>query len=120
MALDWLDDRPGDLCGYDELVTGLTRIGGFEAETLLRRVRGLWLSPHSYERAAYLKALIHLDLTGLPRQLFEGLWDCEADVRRLAAERVPLGDLSRERLRYLRDDPSETDEVRAIAAARLN
>jgi hypothetical protein len=48
------------------------------------------------------------------------VWDREADVRRLAAERVPVVKLTRERLRYLGADPIETDEVRAVAAARLN
>jgi hypothetical protein len=119
-GLEWLDSRPGDLCGYHDLVTGLARIGGSGATALLPRLEALWRSPHSYERAAYLGALVRLDPTGLPRQLFEGLWDCEADVRRLAAERVPVVNRTRERLRYLRDDPIETEEVRAVAAARLN
>jgi hypothetical protein len=48
------------------------------------------------------------------------VWDREADVRRLAAERMPMVNGTRERLRYLRDDPIEADEVRAVAAARLN
>ncbi|MCU7731157.1 hypothetical protein ODJ79_46235 [Actinoplanes sp. KI2] len=118
-GLDWLDSRADDRCGYDELVTGLARIGGPAAATALPRLRRLWFSPHSYERPAYLRALVALDPAGAERLVVEGLWDCETDVRLLAAERAPLTDRTRERLRYLRDDPIEAQNVRAVAAARL-
>ncbi|MBM0256470.1 hypothetical protein [Micromonospora sp. 4G55] len=56
---------------------------------------------------------------GVHRRFAEGLWDCEADVRLLSARRVAFDGMARERLRYLRDDPIETAEVRAAAAERL-
>lgn len=118
-GLGWMDSRPGDLCGYDDLAGGLARIGGPTAAAALPRLRRLWFSPHSYERAGYLRALVALDPAGAPRQLAEGLWDCEADVRLLSAQRAPLDGRIRERLHYLRDDPIETAEVRAAASARL-
>ncbi|MEK8107287.1 hypothetical protein NKG94_22835 [Micromonospora sp. M12] len=48
------------------------------------------------------------------------MWDCESDVRQFAAEHVPLDDMTRKQLSYLRNDPMETSEVRATAAARLS
>jgi len=49
----------------------------------------------------------------------EGLCDCETDVRLFAAEHAPLTDQTRERLRYLHDDPIEAQNVRAVTGARL-
>ena len=118
-ALDWLDTRDHDLCGYDTLVTGLARIGGPEAQTARRRIRRLWFSPHSLERAGYLRARMALEPDDCAMAVFEGLWDCESDVRLIAAQHVPLDDKTRDRLRYLRDDPLETDSVRDAAATRL-
>lgn len=118
-GLDWLDARPGDRCGYDDLAGGLARIGGRTVAAALPRLHRLWFSPHSYERAAYLRALVTLDPVGARRKVTEGLWDCESDVRLLAAQQTPLTERIRERLRYLRDDPVETAEVRAAATARL-
>ena len=118
-GLDRLDARPGDRCGYDDLVSGLARIGGPTAAAALPRLHRLWFSPHSYERAAYLRALVTLDPAGSQRKVIGGLWDCEADVRLLAVQRTPLDDRIRERLLYLRDDPVETAEVRDAAANRL-
>ncbi|GAA2309834.1 hypothetical protein GCM10010402_82170 [Actinomadura luteofluorescens] len=105
---------------YRDLVAGLTRIGGDRAAQIVPRLKRLWFSPHTYERAAVLKALMVFAPAGEPPwQLLEGLWDCEADVRELAAAHVPFIDTTRARLRYLRDDPMETFEVRAAAAQRL-
>jgi hypothetical protein len=118
-GLDWLDSRADDLCGYHELVTGLARLGGPTAAAALPRLRRLWFSPHSYERPSYLRALVALNPAGAERVVVEGLWDCETDVRLLAAERAPLTAGTRQRLRYLRDDPIEAQKVRAVAAARL-
>ncbi|MBF9128206.1 hypothetical protein I0C86_04240 [Plantactinospora sp. S1510] len=118
-GMDWLDHRVDDRCGYNDLADGLARIGGPAAASAVPLLRRLWHSPHSYERASYLRALVALDPAGAARHLAEGLWDCESEVRLLAAARAPLDDLTRERLRYLRDDPIETAEVRATAAARL-
>jgi len=118
-GLDWLDSRPDELCGYDDLAGGLARIGGPTATSVLPRLRRLWFSPHSHERASYLRALVTLDPARAPRLLTEGLWDCEEDVRLLAAQRAPLDDATRERLEYLRDDPIETADIRATARSRL-
>jgi hypothetical protein len=81
--------------------------------TIADRIGGLG------ERAAYLKALVTLDPAGAQRKVIEGLWDCEADVRLVAAQRTPLDDQTRKRLQYLHDDPMETAEVRAAATNRL-
>ncbi|WP_127508793.1 hypothetical protein [Actinoplanes solisilvae] len=114
-AWDWLDSRPENRCGYDTLATGLARIGGDDARTIVPRLHRLWFSPHSYERAAYLRAALALDPEHVAPRLFEGLWDCEADVRRVAAENAELT----ERLAFLEADPMEDEEVRASARARL-
>ena len=49
----------------------------------------------------------------------EGLWDCEEDVRRVAAAAAPLDDATTVRLRRLRRDPAEDHRVVSAAAARL-
>jgi hypothetical protein len=89
--------------------------------TLVRRVR--WLtnaSPHSYERASYLRTLLLLDpertMVGLPIHLL----DCEPRVRLLAARRTPLTDDARQWLTELRDDPIEDDDIRQAAGERVN
>ncbi|MFF5227900.1 hypothetical protein [Dactylosporangium sp. NPDC000521] len=114
----WLDGR-ADLCGYDQLAAGLARIGGDAARTAVPKLRRAWFTPHSYERAATLKAFTALDPDAATRQLTEGLWDCEADVREFAAARAPLSPAVEHRLAVLRDDPLETPEVRAAATTRL-
>jgi hypothetical protein len=116
---DWLDSRPDSRCGYDELATGLARIGGGTARAIVPRLRRLWRSPHSYERGAYLGALLTLDPDHVHPRLIEGLWDCEADVRRLAAEHVSLDPDVKERLAFLEVDRMETEAVRTAAGARL-
>ncbi|GGQ14027.1 hypothetical protein GCM10010187_32780 [Actinomadura coerulea] len=52
---------------YRDLVAGLTRIGGDRAAQIMPRLK----------------------------QLFEALWDCEADVRERAAAHVQLADPTR-------------------------
>jgi hypothetical protein len=116
---DWLDRRGHDRCGYDDLAAGLARIGGPAARAAVPRLHRAWSGPHTYERAAYLRAATALDPDAAHRLLVEGLWDCESNVRRFAAEHAPLDDMTRDQLRCLRDDPVETPEVRAIAARRL-
>lgn len=118
-AWAWRDRREDDLCGYDLLAEGLARIGGPGARAVLPKLRRAWFSPHSYERAAYLRAVHVLDPSVSGSPLTEGLWDCESDVRRYAAEHAPLSPMVRDRLGGLRDDPLETAEVRAAAAGRL-
>ncbi|WP_433725427.1 hypothetical protein ACQP2Y_06335 [Actinoplanes sp. CA-051413] len=78
-----LDSTPDHLCGYDELVTGLARIGG-PVTAILRRV---WPTPHSYERASYLRAYRIAAPAVAQSLLVEGLWDCEEGVRRARGAR---------------------------------
>ncbi|MGI5184659.1 hypothetical protein ACQEVZ_51225 [Dactylosporangium sp. CA-152071] len=101
------------------IAAGLARIGGDAARAAVPKVRRAWFTPHSYERAATLKAFTALDPDAATRQLSEGLWDCEADVREFAAARAPLSPAAEHRLAVLRDDPLETPEVRAAATTRL-
>jgi hypothetical protein len=118
-GLEWLGKREDDLCGYDRLVDGLARVGGDAARQALPRIRSLWFSPHSYERATYLRARLALEPDACAGALTEGLWDCEPAVRLIAVRQVPLDDKLQRRVAYLRDDPIETIEVRAAAAERL-
>ncbi|MFC4042438.1 hypothetical protein ACFO1B_28770 [Dactylosporangium siamense] len=115
-AWAWLDGRDGMLCGFEDLAKGFARIG---VRAGLPKLRRAWCTPHTFERAAYLRALVALDPGGAERFLTEGLWDCEGDVREFAAAHVPLSAVIRRRLDVLRDDPMETPEVRAAAAARI-
>jgi hypothetical protein len=103
-------------CGYDKLVLGLARIGYPGLPDILHRI---WLTPHSYERTAYLRAYLMIDPAGAEEWLVEGLWDCEEGVRELAVAHVPLAAEVSHRLSYLRDDPMEEPGVRGAAAARL-
>jgi hypothetical protein len=117
-ALDRLDDDEDDWCGYDDLARGFARLGVTEAAP---RLRSLWrLSPHSFERAAYVEALLTLDPDATRQQLPDALADCEGDVRLVAARHAPLTGEVRRRLGRLRDSPIEKPDVRAAAADRLN
>jgi hypothetical protein len=124
-ALDQLADT---WCGYDTLTEGLTRIltgspPAAHAEgraTLVRRLRGqIRASPHSYERASYLRSLFLLDLPGTTGMLPFFLLDCEPKVRLLATRHTPLTDHARRWLTELRDDPIEDEDVRHAAAQRI-
>jgi hypothetical protein len=107
-------------CPYNGLVDGLARFGPLAAE-VLPTLRALWFeTPHSYERASYLAALAAISPERAAPLLSQGLFDCEADVRLFAVRNVPLGHRTIERkLVFLRDDPLESDELRAAAAARV-
>ncbi|WP_238428083.1 hypothetical protein [Frankia nepalensis] len=124
-ALDRLADQ---WCGYDQLTAGLARILMSLPPTaqvdiralLVRRLRWLAIaSPHSYERASYLRSLLLLDRQRTMKNLPAYLLDCEPQVRQLAAENVPLTDNIRCLLTELRDDPIEDDEVKHAMAGRL-
>ncbi|WP_432981434.1 hypothetical protein [Dactylosporangium sp. CA-233914] len=80
---------------------------------------GCAASPHSYERASYLRSLLQLDLAGTTGMLPRFLLDCEPTVRLLATRHTPLTDHARRWLTELRDDPIEDDEVRTAAAQRI-
>ncbi|MET8861225.1 hypothetical protein ABZW95_34385, partial [Streptomyces sp. NPDC004579] len=97
----------------------LARLGPDAAEAL-PYLRRFWLhTPHSYERAAYLKALAAIDRGGLDHAWSESLWDCEETARLTAIASAPAAPETLERIAALRDDPMETPEVRAAARDRL-
>ncbi|GAB3147321.1 hypothetical protein GCM10027258_40530 [Amycolatopsis stemonae] len=116
-ALGRLDSDKDEWCGYDALARGFARLGVTEAAP---RLRSLWYqSPHSYERAAYVNALLALDPDTTRQQLPDALADCEADVRVVAARHAPLTGEVRRWLGRLRDSPIENTDVREAAADRL-
>ncbi|GLW58582.1 hypothetical protein [Kitasatospora phosalacinea] len=106
-------------CGPKLVSDGLARLGPAAAEAgpLLRR---FWqLTPHSYERPSYLRALHAIDPDAAAPLLSESLWDCEPDARLYAVRHVPVGGELEFRLAELRDSPVEDDELREAAAGRL-
>jgi hypothetical protein len=115
-ALDRLDSDKDDWCGYDALARGFARLGVTEVAP---RLHSLWRqSPHSFERASYVTALLTLD-PATRQRLPEALSDCEGDVRLLAAQHAPLTGEVRRQLSRLRDSPIENNDVREAAAIRL-
>lgn len=117
-AFERLDADADTWCGYAALAGGLARLGVTE---IVPRLRSLWRqSPHTYERAGCVKALLTLDPDATREQLPDALSDCESDVRLLAAQHAPLTSEVLDRLSRLRDDPIESDEVREAAATRLS
>jgi len=114
-------------CGYDDLTEGLARMLASSpptahADTRSRLTRQLrWLtmgSPHSYERASYVRSLLLLDAQGTTRVLPVHLLDCEPEVRLLAAQHTPLDEDAHRWLNQLRDDPVEDEAIRHAAAQR--
>jgi hypothetical protein len=124
-SVEWLRSRDGDLCGFDTLTAGLARIlgpGTSSAHAEAVRITGhlLKTSPHSFERASYVRSLLILDRDRVTRLLPACLLDCEPGVRLLAAEHVDIGcPVAQQLLVELHDDPLEDAEVRAAAGARL-
>ncbi|MFC3385340.1 hypothetical protein [Couchioplanes azureus] len=128
-ALDRLDrDNDGEWCGYDLLTEKLARVlagtppaAHLDAkDRLVRRLIHLTTgSPHTYERASYLRSLLLLDHQA-PEHLPIYLLDCEADVRLLAVRHTALTDDARRWLVELRDDPIEHAHIRAAATERLH
>ncbi|MGW6690873.1 hypothetical protein [Streptomyces sp. NPDC054961] len=106
-------------CGPDATAKRLARFGP-AASGAVADLRRFWLhTPHSYERAAYLEALAAIDTGGLDDARTESLWDCEEQARLLGIAHAPDRPEALERITALRDDPMETPETRAAAAARL-
>ncbi|MGC0334418.1 hypothetical protein RKD23_007408 [Streptomyces sp. SAI-170] len=106
-------------CGPDRTARRLARFGP-AAAAAAPYLRRFWLrTPHSYERAAYLKALACIDRDGLNYAYTESLWDCEETARLPAIASAPATPEALGRIAVLRDDPMETPEVRAAARARL-
>ncbi|MFF3212807.1 hypothetical protein ACFYYB_19315 [Streptomyces sp. NPDC002886] len=111
--------RNGEWCGPDVTANRLAHFGAAasEAAPVLRR---LWQhTPHSYERADYLRALAAIDPSGPDTPHTESLWDCEERTRLLGIAHAPAHPETRGRIATLRDDPMETAEVRAAARTRL-
>lgn len=106
-------------CGPHIVAEALARIGpsAAEAAPLLRRY---WaLTPHSYERPAYLKALAAIDPAGIEHAYVESLWDCEEEARLLGIASAPDAPSVRDRVAALAADPMERPEVREAANTRM-
>jgi hypothetical protein len=96
---------------------GLGRLRAGAAVPFLERT---WdESAYAYLRPRLLTALLRTAPHSGESFAKEGLWDCEEDVRRVAAGAAPLDDATRVRLRRLRREPAEDSRVVAAAAARL-
>jgi hypothetical protein len=97
---------------------GLGRLRAGAAVPLLKRT---WdESAYAYLRPRLLTALLRTAPHTGESFATEGLWDCEEDVRRIAAGAAPLDDGTAVRLRRLRRDPAEDPRVATAAATRLN
>ncbi|KJK43971.1 hypothetical protein [Streptomyces sp. NRRL F-4428] len=109
----------GEWCGPDVAARRLARLGPLAADGV-RPLRALLReTPHSHERADYLRAIAAID-PGAAQDLYaECLWDCEARTLLLAVAAAPAADSAvRARLAALADDPLEDPDVRAAAAQR--
>jgi hypothetical protein len=96
---------------------GLGRLRAGAAVPILERT---WdESAYAYLRPRLLTALMRTAPHTGESFATEGLWDCEEDVRRLAAGAAPLDDGALVRLRRLRRDAAEDSRVVAAATARL-
>ncbi|MEV7522389.1 hypothetical protein [Streptomyces sp. NPDC091371] len=111
--------RERDWCGPYLTAKRLARFGP-DASEAVPALRQFWLrTPHSIERPGYLEALAAIDPSGLDYAHTESLWDCEGEARLLGIAEAPDGPEYLARVAVLRDDPMESQEVRAAAAARL-
>ncbi len=106
-------------CGPDTTAKRLAGFGPDAADAVPVLWRFWRHTPHSYERADYLRALAAIDPSGLDDAYTESLWDCEERARLQAIASAPHHPQNLHRLAVLRDDPMEIREVRAAAAARL-
>jgi hypothetical protein len=98
-------------------VEGLGRLRAGVAVALLKSA---WTdSAYSYLRPRVLTALTRTAPHTAESYTVEGLWDCEDDVRRVAAVTAPFTEDTRLRLHRLHADPAEEPHVRAAAADRL-
>ncbi|MGW2274187.1 hypothetical protein [Streptomyces yangpuensis] len=132
-----LDDHPGpealpgllreladlrhqeEWCGPDVTARRLAHIGPPAAAAVPPLRALLRETPHSYERADYLRAIAAID-PGAAEDLYkECLWDCEERTLLIAVAAAPATDPEvRARVVALRDDPLEDPDVRAAAAER--
>ncbi|WP_405449399.1 hypothetical protein [Streptomyces erythrochromogenes] len=132
-----LDDHPGpealpgllrelaelrhqeEWCGPDATARRLAHIGPPAADAVPPLRALMRQTPHSYERADYLRAIAAID-PGAAEDLYkECLWDCEVRTLLIAVAAAPATDpVVRARVVALRDDPLEDPDVRAAAAER--
>jgi hypothetical protein len=98
-------------------IEGLGRLRAGEAVSMLKSI---WTeSPYAYLRSRLLTALIRTAPHTAESYSTEGLWDCEDDVRQIAASSSPLTDDTRLRLQRLRADAAEDPTVWDAAGTRL-
>jgi hypothetical protein len=98
-------------------VEGLGRLRAGEAVPLLKRA---WTeSAYSYLRPRLLTALLRTAPHTAESYAIEGLWDCEDDVRQIAAGSSPLTDDTRLRLERLHADNAEDPSVWTAVGTRL-
>jgi hypothetical protein len=98
-------------------IEGLGRLRSGEAVPLLK---SLWTrSTYAYLRPRLLTALLRSAPHTAEAYAVEGLWDCEDDVRQLAAQSSPLTEDTRLRLQRLRADTAEEPTVLTAAGNRL-
>ncbi|WP_439681792.1 hypothetical protein [Embleya sp. MST-111070] len=107
-------------CGPDTTARRLARFGPEAADAVPVLWRFWRHTPHSYERADYLEAIVAIDPSGLEDAYTESLGDCEERARLLAITSAPGHPQTLHRIAVLRDDPMETPEARAAAGARLD
>ncbi|MEU0936259.1 hypothetical protein [Embleya sp. NPDC005971] len=106
-------------CGPDTTAKRLARFGPEAADAVPVLWRYWRHTPHSYERADYLKAIAAIDPSGLDDAYTESLGDCEERARLPAIASAPRHPQTLHRIAVLRDDPMETPALRAAAGARL-
>lgn len=98
-------------------IEGLGRLRAGEAVPLLKTA---WTeSAYSYLRPRLLTALLRTAPHTAESYAIEGLWDCEDDVRQIAAGASPLTEDTRLRLERLRADSAEDPTVWTAAGTRL-
>lgn len=98
-------------------IEGLGRLRAGEAVPLLKTA---WTeSAYSYLRPRLLTALLRTAPHTAEAFAIEGLWDCEDDVRQIAAEASPMTEHTRLRLERLRADSAEDPTVWSAAGTRL-
>ncbi len=98
-------------------IEGLGRLRAGEAVPLLKTI---WIeTAYAYLRPRLLTALLRTAPHTAEAYAVEGLWDCEDDVRQIAAGASPLTEDTRLRLQRLRADTAEDPTVWTAAGTRL-